>query len=127
MRNPDYSGCFIILTWEKHTTVWDHDQNLMRRMLYFNRSCWPVKASPFHVCCISFGLVQVAKPILCALMDKAGRCRFLVHDVGESEILAVLSRFGIMKSMLPVEMGGTVKLDLPAWIAHRRAVEMEEI
>lgn len=127
MRNPDYSGCFIFLSWDKHTTVWDHDPNLLRRMLYFNRSCWPVKATPLHSCCPAFAIIQAFKPILCAMMDKAARCRLLIHDVHESEIVAVLSCFGIMKNILSVEMGGPVKLDLSEWIGDRCAVEMEGI
>jgi hypothetical protein len=71
--------------------------------------------------------MQILKPVLYALMDKRARSRSLYHDVPESEILDVLSGYGILKDMLPVEMGGTVQLDQSEWIANRRAVELEEI
>jgi hypothetical protein len=49
------------------------------------------------------------------------------HDVAETEILEVLSQYGLEKAMLPTLMGGTVELNLEEWIANRRAVEMEEL
>jgi hypothetical protein len=60
-------------------------------------------------------------------MSKELRARTLTHDVPESDILPVLSAYGIMPDMLPVAMGGTVVLDQAEWIATRRATEMEEL
>lgn len=51
----------------------------------------------------------------------------LIHDVSEGNVLEILAEFGIKKDMLPVEMGGSVRLTQAEWIANRRAVEMEEI
>lgn len=65
--------------------------------------------------------------ILMALKTKTTRCRTLFHDVPESEILKVLSNYGILPDMLPMEMGGSVVLNQPEWIANRWAVELEEI
>jgi hypothetical protein len=60
-------------------------------------------------------------------MDKRIRSRTLFHDVPESQIVDILSSYGILKEMLPTEMGGTVRLNQAEWMASRRAAEREEI
>ena len=82
---------------------------------------------PVHICCAPVLLVRLLKPIMKALMDKDARARLIFHDCPESGILDALSEYGIEKHMLPTEMGGLVQLDQTEWIAHRRAIEMEEI
>jgi hypothetical protein len=59
------------------------------------------------------------------LVGKHCRSRRLCH--GESNLLDSLSECGILKEMLPTEMGGTVRLDQADWIATRRAAELKEI
>lgn len=67
------------------------------------------------------------RTVLFALTNKCVRSRVVFHDVPESELLDSLSKFGILKDMVPTDMGGTVLLDRSEWIANRRALEMEEI
>jgi hypothetical protein len=82
---------------------------------------------PTHICCPDLAVLRFVKPILYALLDRTHRSRLVLHNVAESEILEVLSRYGLDKAMLPTQMGGTVELNLEEWIANRRAVEMEEL
>ena len=118
---------FITIVWDKHTTIWDYDSNVHSRMVYLCRNCWPVKTMPTHICCAPQILVRILKPIMNAVLDKEARTRLLMHDAPEGEIPEVLARYGILKEMLPREMGGTVQLNHSEWIANRRAVEFEEI
>ena len=118
---------FITIVWDKHTTIWDYDSNVHDKMVYLCRNCWPIKTMPTHICCAPKILVKILKPIINAVLDKEARMRLLMHNVPESEIPEVLTRYGIFKDMLPTEMGGTIRLDHSEWIANRRAVEMEEI
>jgi len=62
-----------------------------------------------------------------ALKTKSTRHRTLFHDVPASEILDTLAGYGIIKGMVPTEMGGTVVLNQQEWIANRWAAELEEI
>jgi hypothetical protein len=48
------------------------------------------------------------------MLDKRNLAHIVVHDVPESQLLDVLSDYGIHKELLPTEMGGTVKLDQAA-------------
>lgn len=50
-----------------------------------------------------------------------------MHNVPDSEITQVLSCYGILQSMLPSEMGGSLELNQGEWIANRRAAELQEI
>lgn len=67
------------------------------------------------------------KPVMLALMSKEVRSRLQFHDGSEDEVLESLAGYGILKSSLPTEMGGTFVLDQSEWIANRRAAELEEL
>lgn len=60
-------------------------------------------------------------------MKKGARSRSIMHDVPEDAIVEVLSHYGIFKNILPTEMGGSLEMNQADWLAHRRAVELEEI
>jgi hypothetical protein len=72
-------------------------------------------------------MVKIIKPIYNALRDKAARSRTVFHDVPESQLLDVLAAYGILREILPTEMGGTVLLDQAEWMTNRMAVELGEI
>jgi hypothetical protein len=108
--------------------MWDYDHKLYSDgIAYFGGTCWPVKILANHVCCPPWFVVNIIQPLINAVYDKRGRERNLEHNVPESQILNALSSYGILKNMLPTEMGGTVLLNQCEWIASRRAAELEEI
>lgn len=125
--NNDVNSGFVFVEWHKHTTLWDYDRKAMDGILHFQLSCWPVQCLCYQICCPSSFCMRILKPIVYALADKRARSRAVIHDVSESETLKNLESFGILKDMLPTEMGGSLKLDLPEWMENRRAVELEEI
>lgn len=98
-----------------------------QRMMFYLRSVFPISEYPTHVCSCPRMIKTVIKPIVLALLGKEGRSRTIEHDASQEEILNQLSLYGIEKSMLPTQMGGTVQLNLAEWVASRRATEMEEL
>jgi CRAL/TRIO domain len=126
-ENTDMESGVVLLINFQDFTMWDYDHEVWSRSLYFERTCYPVKIIAHHACFPPSIVVKIIKPIVNALMDKHARSRALMHNVPESEILDVLSSYGIQKDMLPTEMGGTVLLDQAQWIASRRAAELEDI
>jgi hypothetical protein len=125
--NSNPQAGFVVVNWLKDFTMWDHDHKLYDGIILFDRTSWPVKILANHVCCPPWIVVKVIQPLLNAVCDKRLRERKLEHDVQENQIISVLSTYGIMKDMLPTEMGGTIELNQSEWIANRRAVELEEI
>jgi hypothetical protein len=127
-ENTDRSSGVIFVNWVKDSTMWDYDHGLYDGIIYFSMNCWPIKMIACHNCCAPASIFdKMIKRITKALMDRHTRSRVLEHDVPESQILDVLSHYGIMKDMLPTEMGGTIELNQAEWIASRRAAELEEI
>jgi CRAL/TRIO domain len=126
-ENKDMNSSFVLVELAKDITIWDYDPRLHDRIIYFDKACWPVKCIASHICCAPSIFLKIIKPIINALMGKRNRARQLLHDVPESQLLEVLSDYGIHKEMLPTEMGGTVELDQAEWIAKRRAAELMEI
>jgi hypothetical protein len=125
--NTDIGSGVVMIVKDKDFTIWHYDGRLYERMTYFDMKCWPVKIIARHVCVAPWFVVNIIKPIRYALIDKHTRSRILIHDGPESQILDVLSDYGILKDMLPTEMGGTVRFDQAEWIANRRAAELGEI
>jgi hypothetical protein len=121
------SSGFVFIGWHKDVTIFDYDRNAFNSLLYFEKTCLPVQCISFHICCPTSVILNVLKPIASAFTDKRARARTVIHDVPESKILDILSEYGIMKEMLPTEMGGTIRLNQSEWMANRRAAEMEEL
>ena len=126
-ENKDSKSGFVLVELAKDITIWDYDPRLHDQIIYFDKACWPVKAVASHICYTPSVFLKIIKPIIYALMDKHGRARQRLHDVPESQLLDVLSNYGIHKEMLPTEMGGTVQLGQAEWITNRRAAELMEI
>ena len=127
-ENVEMESGLVIVAYLQDMTMWDYDHGLYDQFHFFERNCWPVKIVARHACYPSSYFVKVIKLIINAMLDKHGRFRILMHDVAtESELLDVLSSYGIEKYMLPTEMGGTVLLNQARWMASRRAAELEDI
>lgn len=123
--NNDARSGYVFVCWMKDFTIWDFDLSLYGRVIYFDNECLPVKRIATHVCCKPWIFIQVIQPVILAWLGKRDRLRRRVHR--ESNLLESLSECGILKEMLPTEMGGTIRLDRAEWIATRRAVELKEI
>ena len=119
----------VFVSWHKYTTIWNYDRKAFDRLVYFEKSCFPVQFISFHICCLPSVVLKLLKPVTAIFTDKRARVRTVFHDVPEDELLNALSEYGILKDGLPTGMGGTIELNLylQEWMANRRAVEMEEI
>lgn len=126
-ENTDTGSGYVFVVWlAPPMTIWDYDP-IYDRLQYLEMNCWPVRSVGVHACCPTGIVMKILRPVLIALAGKRGRARERWHVVPETEILNVLSEYGIFKSHLPTQMGGAVQLDQSKWMANRRAVEMEEI
>ena len=128
-ENNEVNSGVVLVAWHKYTTIWNYDRQAFDRLVYFEKSCFPVQCIAQHICRPSSVVMELLKPVTAVFTDKRARVRTVFHDVPEDEPLNALSEYGILKDMLPTEMGGTLQLDLrmQEWMDTRRAVEMEEI
>lgn len=120
------SGC-VIIGWDRDTSIWDFPRNVYNRVIELEKSCLPIRFVAAHSCCPSSVYMKIMVPVILALTDRRARSRVVVHNVPVSEIIIVLSAYGIQREMLPTIMGGTVELDQQEWIVDRRAAELYEI
>ena len=126
-KSTDIGNGVVVILWHKHTTLWDYDSKVYDRMLRFFADCWPVRIVSCQICCPPWYYVRMVKPIIFAVSDKHIRSRFVIHSIPESQLLKALARYGILKDMLPVDMGGTIEFNQSEWIANRRCTELEEL
>jgi hypothetical protein len=126
--NKDIDSGVVQLVWGENSTVWDYDQYLHRRINDFESTCWPCRFDCFHCFSETKFLFHIFRPIVSALQSKESRARTVWHsNVPGRGILPVLSEYGITGDMVPTELGGTIQLNPSEWVAHRRAIEMEEL
>lgn len=127
-KTTDSSSGYILLLWDGDTSIADFDLEVFERGTRLEHSqCYPVKILTSHLCSLTYFVRNIMKPIVFAVMTKEARARTLVHHDENSNYVEILSPFGINGDMLPVEMGGTIRLDQQQWVAERRAVELDEI
>ncbi len=119
-ENTHISGGIVQCVWFAGATIWDYDKVYDQMAEYFS-NCFPIKVLASHLCCPPKVITRVITPIIHSFMSKEFRARTLTHDVPESDILPVLSAYGIMPDMLPVAMGGTVVLHQAEWIVFSMA------
>jgi len=125
--NTDVKSGVVEVAWDRDSNIFDYDPKIWDRLLTCLHIYGPVKIIAAHICCSPRIIRRLVHPILHALLSPWHRSRTNMHSVPESEIINVLSNYGILREMLPTEMGGTVELNPEEWIAQRRAAEMEEL
>lgn len=126
-ENDDIGSNYVHIVWDKNSTVLDYDRDVSESSARYEMTSWPVRVSCYHICGSSRFKFAIIKPIFFFLTDKRARCRTIFHDVPEEKLIETLSEYGILGSMLPAEMGGSLNFEQSEWIEHRRAIEMEEI
>lgn len=124
-ENPRKVSEFVVLTWEKHSSLWDYDRALDDWLACLDRDNMPVRMSACHVCCPPWPMLLVIRPVEFAIFDKRVRQRIMIHSVRESQLPEVLATFGISKDILPTKMGGAVALDQSEWIKRQISRESE--
>jgi len=125
--NTDIDSGIVEVMCNWTSSLFDYDPQVHDRINYFRDYAWPIRVAALHVCCTPGFVIRFVKPVIMAVKSKSSRSRTLFHDVPEDEIVETLSTYGIFDSMLPTEMGGTLRFSQSEWIAQRRALEMEEI
>lgn len=126
-ENTDMDSGYIDIVWGKNSSVFDYDRHVGEAITRFEKTSLPITITAHHICCSPPFLATIMKPIWFAATDKRTRCRTMFHNVPEDQIVATLSTYGILGSMLPAEMGGDIQLSQSGWIEQRRAAEMLEI
>jgi hypothetical protein len=127
-ENQDINRGYVSMAWNKTTTIWDysHDRKVYDALISLEKSSWPNQCVAHHACLPSSVLSKLLRPVLFAAMLVQTRIRVVTHDE-EKELVDDLSQYGILKDMIPTEMGGTFVVNRSEWMANRRALEMEEL
>jgi hypothetical protein len=80
----------------------------------------PGRLSAFHICHPP-SFLRIVFPVISVFLGKRLRKRVLIHGGSEKRTLRQLrATFGFKKEDLPTQLGGTIKLDLKAWLDKRR-------
>ena len=97
------------------------DRALMKIMLGSIQGALPVRLSAFHICQPP-PFFKIILPIAKLFMTERTKKRLNVHFGSPAEICHKLTNtFGMHKECIPEALGGTLTIDMAAWVAQRRA------
>jgi len=96
------------------------DHGLANQLMGAIRGCLPVRMSALHLCHPPV-FFQLIFPILKVLMGSRLRKRMLIHYGSNEHVLKRLeTKFGMPRTKLPTELGGSVTLDHEKWLEERK-------
>ena len=104
MQRKHYSRKLHLLTWLLNSVV-------------------PVRIRGFHFCYPSKVAYFVLHPVLKHALGRDFRLRFKMHFGLQARILRDLEGYCLPRDCLPVELGGTVVLDVGSWMKARMELE----
>lgn len=128
-RSTSTGKGFVSVTWTLSATVWDYDHYVYSRLQIYQERCFPIHQAGAHACCPDWISRNIIDPVVAALVSKDSRLRRMYHCVAETEIIGVLSEYGILSDMLPTDMGGSVELarSQSEWMTNRNALERAQV
>jgi hypothetical protein len=119
LEHPNISKGIVYLSTAKNASLWDFDVKVDGPAQHIVLKVLPVTLCAFHGCQLPPLICRYILPIWLALADRDSRCRTLVHDVQDSQLMNVLSGYGLSEEVVPTELGGKCQLDQHAWVEKR--------
>ena len=112
----------VLVAYPHHAKLGQLDRKLMKTNAAIMKGAMPVRISGIHICNPP-AFFQLIYPIIKLLLGERLRKRINLHAGNEGHIHERLSKFGLTKDHLPVDLGGNVVLDHEKWLAELRATE----
>jgi CRAL/TRIO domain len=111
----------IILNFNRHYSNSNRDPQFTKLCFNAIKGVLPIRLSVVHGCHVPFGYSCVIALVLFFLGDRL-RKRILVHNGTEEHVLMVLqNQYRIAAEHIPFDMGGTLQLNVHAWLEERRS------
>jgi hypothetical protein len=101
-------------------TLQEQDRKFDNLVFSHIRKALPVRVAGVHHY-VSSRLLEYIVPITLFIVGPAIRARYRMHMGREENVLAELAEYGIIRDILPTDMGGTHDFDYTAWLHQRRA------
>jgi len=104
---------FVCVENNSETSIWNWDKDLHDAFVTLEKDILPFEWCGIHVCSDPSLLMKLIKPVALAMGDSRTRHRLVFHEgVG---YMKTLQDYGVEKSMLPSDIGGTGAMDANSW------------
>lgn len=111
----------IAVSFNAHATNRNRDPRLMRMCVNSFLGCLPIRLSAFHVCHPPT-IARLVVAVFSTVIGERLRRRVLMHTGNYETVVQHLEKkFRIPGSAVPMDMGGSLRLDIDAWLAQRTA------
>jgi len=110
----------VALSFTRNATFSQFDRELVKMIVESLKGYLPVRLSAIHICHPP-SFLRLIFPIMKMLLGERLRKRVRVHGGSEHQVLNLLAGFGLLKEMLPVDIGGNKVLDQEKWLQARNA------
>lgn len=114
----------LFVVFPKNCTLRRFDRRMEGMMIETMNGCFPMRVSAVHVCQPP-ALTQMIWPIFKIMLSKRMAKRIRFYFGSSNKVLKNLAECGLMKDVLPSEIGGNVVLDHDDWLEEQRLFEDE--
>jgi hypothetical protein len=109
----------IMMVYPHNAKLAQFDRNLAKQVMGGIKGCLPVRLTALHVCHPP-AFFQIVFPILKLLFGTRLRERIQIHYGSQEHVLERLeTKFGLSRTKLPRDLGGSVTLDHHKWLDDR--------
>jgi CRAL/TRIO domain len=110
----------VAISFPRNAKFSQFDRELVKMILESLKGYLPVRLSAIHICHPP-SFLRIIFPIMKVFLGERLRKRVRVHGGSEHQVLSLLADFGLLKEMLPVEIGGDKVVDQEKWLQSRIA------
>eukprot|EP01083_Nonionella_stella_P097002 272704_1 len=110
----------VFIVYLRHACVRHFDRSLVKLLANSIKGVLPVRVSAIHMFHAPY-LFEVLFDVVSMLLGERLTKRMKMYSGEDEAIQDKLQDFGILPSRLPVELGGTLKLEQDQWIAERES------
>jgi len=123
IEDPEVRGRGVVFVADGRNMQRKHYSRRLKGLAWLMKSVMPVRIRGFHFCYPSRVAYYVLRPALISLLGREFRLRFKMHFGSQDKVLRDLEGYCLPKDRLPIELGGTVVLDMDMWMKARRDLE----
>mmetsp|Transcript_2840 Transcript_2840/g.6577 ORF Transcript_2840/g.6577 Transcript_2840/m.6577 type:complete len:604 (+) Transcript_2840:136-1947(+) len=123
IEDPDLRRRGVVSIIDGSTTQRNSFSGKLKRYSNLLESVVPIRFRAFHLCYPSPVFFYLIIPVMKRFLPRSFRLRMKIHYGSEAKVLADLENYCLPKDRLPVELGGSVVLDMQQWVMDRLALE----
>ena len=124
IESPDLRQRGVVIVVNLQNTDWRHTSGTFAKQYSaIIDGAMPIRLRAVHACHPSALIYYFISPLARRLMPQNVRLRHKLHSGSIEEVLSILQGYCLPRDRLPVEIGGSINIDMNRWTLGRWALE----